>query len=159
MTENMAFNQMALFRSRTVKWIEAVDPTIVDVMPTNFINTIHWHIGHILIVQDRLTLRLAGLEIGLPEAYLGWFGNGTKPADWQTQPPSVDILLQQLKEQPDRLQKQISGKLEERLATKLAIPFNNMETLGEALNYSFYHEGIHLGYMMALKRAVEAKTQ
>jgi hypothetical protein len=102
---------------------------------------------------------LVGLEIGLPEAYLGWFGNGTKPADWQTQPPSVDILLQQLKEQPDRLQKQISGKLEDKLSTKLAIPFNNLETLDEALNYSFYHEGIHLGYMMALKRAAEAKTQ
>jgi hypothetical protein len=155
MTEDRVFKQMAFIRSRTVKWIEAADPTIADVMPANFINTIHWHIGHILIVQDRLTLRLAGLEIGLPEAYVGWFGGGTKPADWQTQPPSVDILLQQLEEQPERLQKQLSGKLED----MLAIPFNNKETVGEALDYSFYHEGVHLGYLMALKRAAEAKTQ
>jgi hypothetical protein len=27
------------------------------------------------------------------------------------------------------------------------------------LDYSFYHEGIHLGYLMGLKRAAEAKTQ
>jgi uncharacterized damage-inducible protein DinB len=155
MTEEMMFSQMRLYRSRTVKWIEALDFRIVDVMPTNFINTIHWHLGHILLVQDRVTLRLMGGGIGFPETYTDWFANGTKPADWQTEPPAVEVLLQELKEQTDRLQKQISGKL----ADKLTLPLFELETLEEALNYSFYHEGIHLGYMMALKRAIETNTQ
>jgi hypothetical protein len=152
MTEDMVFKQMALVRSRTVKWIEDLDPTLVDIMPANFNNTIHWHIGHILHVQDRLTLRLGGYEVGLPEEYLVWFGNGTKPADWQTQPPSVDILLQQLKDQTERIQKQLSGKL----ADKLVIPFLELETVGEGFANSFYHEGVHFGFMKALKKTIEA---
>ncbi|MEX2460663.1 MAG: DinB family protein [Paenibacillaceae bacterium] len=155
MTEEMMFSQMRLYRSNTVKWIEAVDSKIMDVMPANFNNTIHWHIGHILLVQDRLTLRLMGDGIGFPEMYTEWFGNGTKPADWQTEPPSVEFLLQELKEQTDRLQKLIAGKL----ADKLTLPFLEIETVGEALNYSFCHESMHLGYLMALKRAIEAKSQ
>jgi hypothetical protein len=154
MTEEQVFSHMALIRSRTVKWIEAIDPTIVDVMPTNFINNIHWHVGHILLVQDRVTLRLMGRTIGFPEEYTAWFGPGTKPADWQTQPPAVELLLQELREQTARLQSIISGKL----ADKLAIQLFHFETLEESLSYSLYHEGIHLGYMMGLRRAIEAKA-
>lgn len=156
MTEQQVFGQMALFRSRTLKWIEAVDPAIVDVIPTNFNNNIHWHIGHILLVQDRLTLRLLGKEIGFSDEYNGWFGPGTKPADWQTQPPAVYFLLQELKDQTERLQQELSGNL----AEKLVIPFQHYETVEESLGYSLYHEGVHMGYLMGLKRAIEtAKTQ
>jgi uncharacterized damage-inducible protein DinB len=152
MMEELLFKQMSLIRSKTIQWIEAVNPAIIDTVPANFNNSIHWHVGHILIVQDRLTLRLSGLEIGLSETYVGWFGNGTKPADWAAQPPSVEILLQQLKEQTERIQKQLTGKLTD----KLALPFQNMDIVGESLSYSLYHEGMHLGYMTALKRAAEA---
>jgi hypothetical protein len=154
MTEEQVFSHMKFIRSRTVKWIEALDPTIVDEMPVNYINTIHWHVGHILLVQDRLTLRLMGGTIGFPDEYTAWFGPGTKPADWQTQPPAVELLLQELREQTERLQSFISGKLPD----KLAIPFLHYENLEESLGYSIYHEGVHLGYMMGLKRAIEAKT-
>jgi hypothetical protein len=67
----------------------------------------------------------------------------------------VDILLQQLKDQTERIQKQLSAKL----ADKLVIPFLEMETIGEGVGYSFYHEGVHLGFMRALKRAIEAISQ
>jgi hypothetical protein len=154
MTEEQVFRQMALYRSRTVNWIEAVDPVILDVKSANFNNTLHWHIGHILLIQDRLTLLLSGKEIELPEAYTVWFGNGTKPADWQTEPPAVEVLLQELKDQTERLQKHLTGKF----ADKLAIPFLHYEYVEESLIHSFYHEGVHLGYMMALKRAIEAET-
>lgn len=154
MTEEQIFSQMAYIRSKTTKWIEEVNSAIFDIMPMNFNNTLHWHLGHILLVQDRLTLRLIGEEIGLPDTYNSWFANGTKPADWQTQPPAVEFLLEELKEQTDRLQKQISGKLSD----KLVFPFLNIDTLCESLAYSLYHEGIHLGNMMGLKRAIEART-
>jgi uncharacterized damage-inducible protein DinB len=153
MTEEQFFNQMTYIRTKTIQWIEEVDSTIFDTMPANFNNTLHWHLGHILLVQDRLTLRLIGEKIGLPDTYTEWFANGTKPADWLTQPPAVDLLLEELKQQTERLQKQISGKL----SNKLVLPFLNMDTLGESLGYSLYHEGMHLGNMMALRRAIEAK--
>jgi uncharacterized damage-inducible protein DinB len=154
MTEEQIFSQMAYIRSRTIKWIEEVDSALLDIIPKNFNNTIHWHTGHILLVQDRLTLRLIGEEIGLPDEYNTWFANGTKPADWITQPPAVGFLLEELKAQTVRLHKQITAKL----TTPIVIPFLNKDTLGETLNHSLYHEGIHLGYMMALKRAIEART-
>jgi hypothetical protein len=157
MNDAQLFQVMELVRSRTVKWIEAVDPAVVDVMPSNYNNTIHWHVGHILTVQDRLTLRLSGLPVGIPDEYTDLFGNGTKPADWQTEPPAVSTLLQQLKEQGERIKTQLLGKLDHKLETKLAFPFNDLETVSQALTYSLFHEGQHLGFMNALKRAIEAK--
>ncbi len=154
MTEDQVFNQMAVIRSKTMKWFESIDLSIIDIQPANFNNTIHWHAGHILFVQDRLTLHLTGQEPVLPKEYQGWFGNGTKPADWVTAPPSFEVLLQQLRDQPARLQHYLTGKL----ADKLTMAFINFETLGESLNYTFYHEGIHLGYLMAINRAIEANT-
>jgi hypothetical protein len=153
MKDEQLFKLMELVRSQTVQWIEAVDPAIVDIMPPNYNNTIHWHVGHILLVQDRVTLRLNGLPIGLPDDYMNWFANGTKPADWQTKPPAVSTLLQQLKEQGERIKSQLLGKLD----NKLAIPFFELETVSQSLSFSLFHEGQHLGFMKALKRAIEAK--
>lgn len=154
MNEGKLFQQMELVRARTMKAIDAIDSKIVDIMPPNFNNTIRWHIGHILFTQESLLFRRSGEPLGLPEAYEQWFGNGTKPADWVGMPPSITELVDQLQHQTGRIKECFSGRLEQQVPKA----FLAMETIGEILLFSNYHEGAHMGNVNAMKRLIEANS-
>jgi len=152
MNEAMIFNLMDIIRNRTIKWVEGVEQTIVDVQPANYNNTLHWNIGHVLTVHERLMFSFNGEPSALPSEYKDWFGNGTKPADWTTEPPSVRILLQQLGEQTARIRQTFQG----RLALQQQKTLQDLGTIGEVLIYCLTHESMHQGYMNAMKKSIEA---
>jgi hypothetical protein len=141
-------------RAQTIKFAMGVSESVADIQPTGFNNTIRWHLGHILTVQERLSLGLLGESLGIPDDYPSLFGNGTKPADWLETPATLATLVSQLEEQTARICTGITGRLEETLAK----PFNTMETHGEVVHYSLFHEGAHLGFIRALQRAIESSN-
>jgi len=143
------FQLVDLVRQNTLKFAESLDPSLLDTVPPGFNNSIRWNLGHILLVQENLTIGLAGLPSGLPESYREFFGNGTKPADWTDTPPSPETLLAQLKEQPARLRAVLAG----RLGQQTVKPFHGLERVGDLISFSLYHEGMHQGAVKALQKA------
>jgi hypothetical protein len=151
--ENIIFKQIELNRSSTLDLAAGLNEKQADVIPHGFNNNIRWHLGHILTVQERLAFRLIQEPLDLPEELMNMFLNGTKPADWQATPPDLPTLAKLLKEQPGKLRKRLEGRLEE----KITVPFKEFNRLDESLIYSIGHEAMHIGYIMALKRAVAAQ--
>jgi uncharacterized damage-inducible protein DinB len=157
MTSEQLLKQIEVVRSITLKIFEDLTEEEADQMPNGFSNTIRWNLGHILIVQDQLANHFAGIPGQLPAEYISLFNNGTKPADWHITPPSLDVLAQHLKEQTRSIRENLTGRLDE-LATK---PFTRlgfkMKTIGEILNFSIHHEGVHFGIINGLRHAIHAK--
>ena len=157
MTKEQLLNQIEVVRSITLKVFEDLTEEEADLMPPGFNNTIRWNLGHILIVQDQLACHFAGIAGQLPAKYITLFNNGTKPTDWQTSPPSLAMLAQQLKAQTLSIRENLTERLDD-LATK---PFNRlgfrMETIGEILNFSIHHEGVHFGIINGLRHAIQGE--
>lgn len=153
--ENLLFIQMERVRSRTIQVFEAIPEEIADIIPPGFNNSIRWQFGHILTIQERYAANLSGEPLELPDDYSEMFENGTKPADWTKAPPSLQIIKEHLQNQPKRIIQKFSGKLE----NKLPEPKRGMETVGEILIHTVFHEGMHLGWIAALKRAVAAMRE
>lgn len=149
----LIFSQIAVNRGRTMEIVADLSESFLDIIPNGFNNNIRWHLGHIVTTQERLAFRLIDEPLELPGPFMSMFVNGTKPADWQTAPPSLEKLLELLEKQPERIQERLQGRLEE----KLTIPFKQMTSLDEALVYSIGYEAMHAGYMMALKKAVASQ--
>jgi uncharacterized damage-inducible protein DinB len=145
----IVFNQLEKARARTLQMLEAMPEEIVQIVPEGFNNSILWQFGHILTIQERYTGNLTGRPLDIPADYLALFENGTKPADWKMEPPSLAVLRQQLAEQTARVQQHFAGRLEE----KLAEPIRGMETFGEVLVSTIFHEGMHVGCISMLRRA------
>lgn len=145
-------SRFVLTRGSVLKTIEEISPEIVDVQPEGFNNTIRWHIGHIVTSAEQILLGYPQTT-NLPANYLGMFGYGTKPADWTGDIPSVEELANQLKEQQNRLLE----IPEKRLTEKLEEPFLGMETVGEIVSLTLFHESNHLGQIEAMKRMIETK--
>ncbi|MEF3306075.1 DinB family protein [Paenibacillus sp. GYB003] len=152
--EAMIFRLLDMSRSRTLQIAADVTESQADVVPEGFNNNIRWNLGHIVTVQERFAFRLIGEPMDLPEELMSLFVGGTKPADWQTPAPGLAELRTLLEEQPERIRKRIEGRLDE----KLKVPFKELDRLADVLAFGVGHEGLHAGYIQALKRVV-AQTE
>ncbi|MEB3102661.1 DinB family protein [Ferviditalea candida] len=150
MSEELVFKFMETARSRMLDQLENVSEELADRIPAGFNNNIRWNLGHILTVHEMLIFQLNNEKSGIPGDYVELFKNGSKPADWQQTPPSLEVLKQHLKDQMLKIRETFSGRLDQEAAK----PFKEMKTIGEIINFSFYHEGLHTGYIWAMKKTL-----
>jgi hypothetical protein len=138
-------------RGRLLTLAEGCPEDKRNVVPTGFNNSIHWQIGHVLTVTERLIFGITEQTLSLPENYVALFGNGTKPADWKEEPPAWDMIIAQLKDQPSRIRESLSGKLE----TLVKENFLKAENIGELINSSTIHEANHAGTISAMLKVLK----
>lgn len=122
-----------------------------DVVPEGFKNSIHWQIGHILYSTENLVLRLSEQNKVLPESYQIFFAYGTKPLDWKEDPPSWNLLIEQLKEQLDYIHETLNDKLD----TPVKENFLKANTIGELLVYNVSHVSEHLGVIFSMIKVLK----
>ncbi|WP_066390446.1 DinB family protein [Neobacillus mesonae] len=134
-----------------IKNVEALDESILHVQPEGFKNSIHWHVGHVLTVAEQFVFGFPKKSNNLPANYLELFGNGTKPADWNEDVPSVKDLTAQLKDQIKRIKEIPANSFDH----KLPEPFLGQETVGELTSFAVFHEALHLGKIQEMKRVIE----
>jgi hypothetical protein len=128
-----------------------------DVIPPGWNNNLRWHAGHLVVTPRNLTHGIAGEPLGVPAEYRIWFGKGSSPREWGNAPiPSYAQLL-------DEMVSQAEAHFAVLAKRDLTVPFANaypttpgivLETPAQALVFSFMHDGIHLGMVLALARAL-----
>lgn len=148
---DLLFKQFEMTRGFFIKNIESITSEQASVQPEGFNNTIHWHIGHVLTVAEQFMMGYPKKSHHLPENYIELFGNGTRPADWSGDIPTVEVLAQQLKEQLGRITEVPAEMLNENLKK----PFLGLETFGELANMALFHESYHLGQIHAMKKVID----
>jgi uncharacterized damage-inducible protein DinB len=147
--------QFEILRGRLQQFLEATSENVADQMPQGFNNTIRWNVGHILTVADTFF----GLK-SLPVNYKELFWAGTKPADWAGEVPSLETLTSRLQEQTAQIKDAFSDRLEKMLEKPIQLPNGfKIETIGAVFSFNNTHEGVHMGYMNALKRTIERQAK
>ena len=122
-------------------------------VPEGFNNNIIWNIAHIVVVQQLLVYKLSGLPTMLSDAMIEMFSKGTKPERDFTQ-AEVDEIKGLLfitieKTKADYHKKIFKTYQEYTVSTKSALT-----NVDEAIGFNHFHEGIHLGYILALKKSL-----
>ncbi len=154
MTEAFAFKMTDRAQAQVLKYLEGVPDEARQVIPPGFSNNLHWQLGHILAVADRVVNGLSGRQPVLPAAYAAYFAPGTKPAEWEGEPPAWDELVAELQKLPQRFREAYDGCLDEELANKEN--FAKAVTLGDLVALNAGHMQHHAGFINALARVVRA---
>ncbi|MGN8057591.1 DinB family protein [Pedobacter sp. 22163] len=122
-------------------------------IPSGFNNNIIWNIAHLTAAQQNMCYIRSGLEITVEEKYFSPFLSGTKPEKFIEQ-KEIDLIYNVLLNSTDRLAADYSSHIflkfdpwDKRYGMKL----NSIE---DAINFIPFHEGMHIGYIMALKKLV-----
>lgn len=146
-------NEFVYNRNQTINFAKQLNEQIADAEAVYFNNTIRWHLGHVLVIAESLLFGYPQNSEALPKQYDGMFKTGTKPSDWQEEPPALSELIRQLEEQKDRV-----SKLDATFFAKdldFTLPFGNFKTYGDVFTMIKQHESEHLGKMKAMKQVVE----
>lgn len=125
----------------------------INEIPKGFKNNIAWNMNHILVSQQSLIYKLSGLPMQVTNEFAMLYRNGTIPQE--------NLPLQQIKLLEDQLIKFIvqtqndyeSGLFKEYTSYTTSTGYT-MNTIEEAFNLNNIHEGIHLGYILAIKKAL-----
>jgi hypothetical protein len=155
----MDYEFSLLRRSRTnfLALMDSVSPEQAATVPAGFNNNILWNAGHVVATQKILCYKLSGLPLGMPDDFIEKLRKGTSPKDWGQSPPDAALIRESLLSSVDQLRDDYkAGRFQNFTPYETSFGIK-LETIEEAIRFNNVHESLHLGYAIALKRAVLAK--
>ena len=123
-------------------------------IPVGFNNNIWWNIAHVVSTQQGLVYGLSGLPIQIPVAFKDKFKKGTTPDGTATDEEIEQVkglLFSTIEKTIEDAEEGQFNNFKE-YATSAGITLKNA---GDAIAFNLFHEGLHLGSIFALQKAVK----
>jgi hypothetical protein len=141
------------FRKTTLKVLDGLSMEALNAIPPGFNNNLIWNFGHVVVSQQSMCYLNAGLKPVIEEAWIARYRKGTKPGKFVDRPE-----FETLKNLSEKALTQFDKDLENNLFDQFR-PFETsygleIKNAADVLKMLLFHEGLHLGYCMALKRAL-----
>lgn len=140
-------------RQFTLATIAGLTETQFNQIPEGYNNNIIWNVAHMIAAEQGVCYLRAGIPTVIPEEFYTAYKPGSKPEKTvsETEIESIKLLLLG---SVDKLKRDLDAQIFDNYtpwATRYGVEMNN---INDALNFLPFHEGMHLGYIMALKRLV-----
>jgi len=131
------------------------DFTLEDLnkIPQGFSNNIIWNIAHTVITQQLLIYNLSGLPMMISDDLVQMFRKGTKPERDLTQ-VEVDEIKELLTSTIEKTRVDYRNKVFKTYQEYTVSTKSTLTNIDEAIGYNHFHEGMHLGYILALKKSL-----
>lgn len=120
-------------------------------VPQGFNNNLIWNISHIIVVQQLLVYKLSGLPTMVSDEMIAKYQKGTKPESDVTQKEADEIkalLFETINQTKADFDNQIFKNYHQ-FTNNQGFAIRNDEG---AIAYNNYHEAMHLGMMMSIKK-------
>jgi hypothetical protein len=148
--------QFEIFRNTRKSLLNLIADLTVDELneiPRGFNNNIIWNIAHLIAAQQNVSYIRSGQNIVIDEAFFLAHKPDTKPVR-KIGADEVAAIKDLFLTSVDRFEADYKNGLFSNYT-----PWTNrygveLANIGEVLAFLPYHEGLHLGYIMALKRLV-----
>ncbi|MFP7334311.1 DinB family protein [Shouchella clausii] len=145
------FEQLNTYRGELLNMVEDVTEEEAEIVPRGFNNNIRWNLGHVILDQYLWIRVLTKEDMPVSLAFNQWFGYGTDPSHFTDETPSLAELISLLREQPRLIEQDYRDRLEEEFPpTDMG-----MHTIEQVLVRTIFHEGLHMGAIIAIKRQIK----
>jgi hypothetical protein len=126
-------------------------------IPEGFSNNIIWNVAHLTAAQQGVCYFRAGLPMVIEQKYFQQYKPESKPTEFVSA-EEIEVIKSLLFSTLDQLETDLQNNIFTNYTpwtTRYGVAINSIE---EAVNFLPFHEGIHLGYIMALQRVVRSKV-
>lgn len=147
------FDRYRKVRSYLLETVHDLTTEQFNHIPAGFNNNIIWNIGHVIATQQSVCYVRAEKPLCVPDDLFNAYKPGTKPGKYE-ECIDIDNLKKLALKTIDKFEKDFLADeffLYLPWTTRYGVTLSDIQTATEFL---FYHEGIHMGYIMALRKCL-----
>lgn len=122
-------------------------------VPPPLNNNLTWNIAHIVVVQQMLVYNLSGLPMMVSDEMVNAYKRGSKPERDLTQ-QEVDEIRALLTKTIDQTEKDFAAGIFKNYTEFTTMTGFNLKTAEEAMAFNYYHEAVHTGVMMSIRKFI-----
>ena len=155
MTHNYAFEVLKITRNNILKKFEGLTIEELNRIPEKFNNNLIWNFGHVIATQQILCYGLSGNKAFVSNEIIDTYRKGTKPENFvsaETYKELIDLSEAAI----HQMEKDYAAGLFKEHKTYTTSYGTTLTTIEEAILFNNVHEGMHLGYCIALRKVVLA---
>ncbi|HEY5463707.1 MAG TPA: DinB family protein [Hanamia sp.] len=136
--------------------IDGISIEKLNEIPPGFHNNLAWNFAHVIATQQILCYRNAGVKPVISDEIIDKYKSGTRPEGFIDE-KEFETLKQSLLSTIDKFEEDsVTNMFENYKAFDLkSYPGVRLKNISDAAKFDSFHEGLHVGYSMALKRALE----
>lgn len=123
-------------------------------IPKGFNNNIWWNIAHVVVTEQKLIYGLSGLPLNISQDLVAKYQKGTSPKE-NPSDEEFELIKTLLFSLPEKTEKDYKAGLFSSFKPYMTTPKVPLNNVDDAIAFNIFHEGLHLGSILALARAVK----
>ena len=143
-------------RKHLLSFISELTVEELNEVPSGFNNNIIWNLAHLVASQQGVCYLRAGLKLSVDEKFYLAYKPDTRPQHY-INTKEVETIKQLLISTIDQFKSDYENKLFSDYVAWTNRYGIQLASIDDTIAFLPFHEGLHLGYIMALKRLVKIK--
>ncbi len=150
---NCSFDIALKNRAILLKFLTDFSLDQLNVVPKGYRNSIYWNIAHVVVTQQLLVYKLSGIPMLVETDLVDAYRKGTKTECDVTQ-QEVNHLKTLLFSTVEQTQTDYDSGIFKTYNQYTVSTNSTLTCVEEAIEFNNFHEGIHLGYILAMKNSI-----
>ncbi|HEY6142322.1 MAG TPA: DinB family protein [Flavobacterium sp.] len=150
---NQTLNVNTTSRTMISKFLENHTLEQLNKIPEGFNNNLIWNIAHVIVTQQLLVYKLSGLPVMVSDEIIEKYKKGTKPEQEATQ-AEVDEIKSLLFKTIEKTKEDFNNGLFKNYNEYPTSTGFILTSAEGAMNFNNFHEGLHIGVMMSIRKLV-----
>lgn len=150
---NCSFDIALKNRAILLKFLTDFSLDQLNEVPKGYRNSIYWNIAHVVVTQQLLVYKLSGIPMLLETDLVDAYKKGTKTERDVTQ-QEVNHLKTLLFSTVEQTQRDYDSGIFKTYNQYTVSTNSTLRCVEEAIEFNNFHEGIHLGYILAMKNSI-----
>ena len=150
---NCSFDIALKNRAILLKFLTDFSLDQLNEVPKGYRNSIYWNIAHVVVTQQLLVYKLSGIPMLLETDLVDAYKKGTKTERDVTQ-QEVNHLKTLLFSTVEQTQRDYDSGIFKTYNQYTVSTNSTLTCVKEAIEFNNFHEGIHLGYILAMKNSI-----
>lgn len=140
-------------RNNIANFTKGLNLERINKVPVGLKNSIGWTVAHLVVTQQLLCYKLSDRKLLIPNYLVEKFSKGTFPKEDLQEKEFKEIMTLFL-ELPNQLEKDYKKGLFTSFKPYATSTGIELLSIGDAIKFNNYHEGIHLGIILQLLKMV-----
>ena len=121
--------------------------------PKEFNNNIIWNIAHLVVTQQLITYNLSGLPMLINDEMVKKYRKGSK-VETEVSQEEVNQIKELLFSTLEMTKQDYKNGLFKNYKEYTVTTKSTLSNIEQAIEFNNFHEGIHLGYILAMKKSL-----